>query len=149
MSWHIQGERLPSVLLTIGHSYPASSANYKVNCYYFIDIQEGLNKVVPFSFILIYVTSFNIQSVRGHTVKKGKVVDINMKKEFITVEIEDDDFSVIKLLGGHDVKINDIISGNLEFLGNGKLYNETQKERMSVYIQGISCTKINAKNLME
>ena len=80
--------------------------------------------------------------------KKGKVIDINRKKGFISVEMENGEFSVIELLGGHDVKMNDIISGNLEFIGSEKLYNESQKEKMSVYIQSASCTKKSAKNLM-
>lgn len=81
--------------------------------------------------------------------KKGKVIDINRKKGVIAVEVEDGEFSVIELLGGHDVKMNDIISGNLEFLGGAKLYNESQKESMSVNIQSASCTKKSAKHLME
>lgn len=81
--------------------------------------------------------------------KKGKVIDINKKRGYIAVKIEDGDCSVIELLGGHDVKMNDIISGNLEFIGGEKLFNESQHERMSVNIQNVNCTRKIAKNLME
>lgn len=81
--------------------------------------------------------------------KKGKVIIVNKKKGFIAVKIKDGEISVIELLGGHEVGMDDIISGNLEFIGSGKLVNESRNEKMSVFIQDVSCTKSDAKNLME
>ena len=47
----------------------------------------------------------------------GKVRAINQQKGFIAVETDGNEFSVIELLGGYDVEIGDVISGDLESLG--------------------------------
>jgi len=70
----------------------------------------------------------------------GKVRAINHKKGLIAVETSSGDLSLIELLGGYEVEIDDVISGSLESLGCEEVINKTQDEEMSVVIQDCHCS---------
>lgn len=78
---------------------------------------------------------------------KASVIAINTKKGFVAVSTENG-ITVFELLGGYEVEIGDVISGNLDSLGGETFINETQSEEMDVYVQGIRCTESNARQLM-
>lgn len=78
---------------------------------------------------------------------KGNVIAVNIKKGFVAIST-DDGITVFELLGGYDVEVGDVISGNLDALGGETFNNETQSEEMDVYVQGVHCTESNAKHLM-
>lgn len=78
---------------------------------------------------------------------KSEVIGINPRKSFVAVKT-DAGITVFELLGGYDVELGDMISGNLEALGGETFFNETQQEEMEVYVQGIYCTEPNARQLM-
>ncbi len=78
---------------------------------------------------------------------KGHVIAVNARKGFVAVST-DDGITVFELLGGYEVEIDDVISGNLDSLGGESFKNETKLEDMEVYVQGIHCTGLDAKSLM-
>lgn len=69
----------------------------------------------------------------------GKVCAINQQKGLIAVETNSNEFSILELIGGYDVEIDDIISGDLESLGSETVINKTQTEEMDVFIQDCHC----------
>ena len=77
----------------------------------------------------------------------GQITFINQRRGMAAVLTSNGGFTVIELLGGYDVQIGDVVSGDLESHGGETIYNNTQMESMDVYIQGIHCTKQNAINL--
>ena len=78
----------------------------------------------------------------------GKVRAINNQKGFIAVETDSNEFSVIELLGGYEVEIGDVISGDLETLGGEEVINKTQDEEMDVFIQDCHCDVRRVRQLM-
>lgn len=78
---------------------------------------------------------------------KAKVIDINNKRGFVAVETANG-ITVFELLGLYEVELGDIISGNLESLGDRTFRNETRQESLKVYVQGIHCSPQNARQLM-
>lgn len=78
---------------------------------------------------------------------RGRVIGINNRKGFIAVDTGNG-ITVIELLGGYEVDMDDTVSGDLEAHGGETIINETQNESMEVFIQGVHCTPENAKFLM-
>ena len=78
----------------------------------------------------------------------GKVRAINQQKGFIAVETDSNEFSVFELLGGYDVEIGDVISGDLKSLGGETVINKTQSEEMDVFIQDCHCDAQRVRQLM-
>jgi hypothetical protein len=78
----------------------------------------------------------------------GKVRAINQQKGFIAVETDSNEFSVFELLGGYDVEIDDVISGDLESLGGETVINKTQSEELDVFIQDSHCDTQRVHQLM-
>jgi len=78
----------------------------------------------------------------------GKVRAINHKEGLIAVETDSNEFSIIELLGGYDVEMGDIISGDLESLGSETVINKTQKEEMDVFIQDCYCNVNRVRQLI-
>ena len=79
---------------------------------------------------------------------KAKIIAVNFKKGFVAVSTGGG-ITVFELLGGYDVEVGDVISGDLESLGGETFVNETQSEEMDVYVQGVHCTEANARQLMK
>lgn len=79
---------------------------------------------------------------------RGTIEMINPKKGMIAVRTEDDEYSVLELLGGYSPEIGDILSGELENLGGEDVKNISQNEIWSVYIQDIHGTKSLAKRMI-
>jgi hypothetical protein len=75
----------------------------------------------------------------------GTVVLVNPKNGFFVVEVEAGDCTVVEMLGGYDILVGDVVSGNLHSHGGEDLHNQTQQETMSVYIQGIHCSSSTAR----
>ena len=55
----------------------------------------------------------------------GKVVFINPRNGFVVVQVAGDDYTVFEMIGGYDVEIGDIFSGNLHSPGDENLRNQT------------------------
>lgn len=78
---------------------------------------------------------------------KGHVMDVNPRKGFVAIQT-DDGITVMELLGGYDVDLEDIITGEFENHGGEIVHNLTKGEDMSVYIQSVHCTPNSARTLM-
>lgn len=78
---------------------------------------------------------------------KANVIAINNKKSVVAVETANG-ITVFELLGGYEVELGDVISGRLENLGGETFRNETRRESLDVYVQGIHCSPQNARQLM-
>ncbi|MEK0315056.1 hypothetical protein [Cohnella sp. 56] len=63
---------------------------------------------------------------------------------FFAVQTEDDDFTVIEALG-EPPSLGDILIGELHSLGGERLFNETTKEEIDVFIQDIHVDLTEAK----
>ena len=79
---------------------------------------------------------------------KGTVELISPRHAMIGVRTENDDYSVLELLGGYDLKVGDILIGKLDSLGGEEIKNITQNETWDVFIQDIYASKQSALNLM-
>jgi exosome complex RNA-binding protein Rrp4 len=79
---------------------------------------------------------------------KGTIELIGPKQVMIGVRTENDDFSVLELLGGYSPEIGDVISGALDDLGSEEVENLTQMETWDVYIQDIYGSKDSAWKLV-
>lgn len=82
---------------------------------------------------------------------KGTIELIGPKRIMIGVRTENDDYSVLELLGGFDPEVGDILEGNLNSLGSERIINLTQRESCDVFIQDIygsrnTALKIVSKN---
>lgn len=79
---------------------------------------------------------------------RGTIKAINQDKGLIAVETNSGEYSVIELIGGYNVEIDDIISGVLESLGRKTVMNETQSEEIDVFIQHCHCSAQRVRQLM-
>ena len=70
---------------------------------------------------------------------KGTVMFVNPKNGFFAVKVDGGDYTIVETLGG-DVEGGDVISGKLHSLRGEDLYNETQRVRLSAFIQDFHCT---------
>ncbi|MFV1992795.1 MAG: hypothetical protein ACC635_02735 [Acidiferrobacterales bacterium] len=65
-------------------------------------------------------------------------------------------FAAIKTVGGVTVAelfsceadIGDVITGNLENLGDETFYNTTRSEEFEVYVHGVKCSESDLEKLM-
>ena len=78
---------------------------------------------------------------------KGTVISVNQRKGFVAART-DHGITVIELLGGYEVEVGDVLTGDLDTHGGEKLRNETKSETMDVYIQAIHCSPASAQDLM-
>ena len=78
---------------------------------------------------------------------KGTIIMINEKRGFIAVQTKCD-ISVIELLGGYIVELEDVVSGDLESEGSDEIMNITQDEEMDVFIQATGCSKACAYKML-
>jgi len=79
---------------------------------------------------------------------KGVIELIGPRVIMIGVRTENDGFSVLELIGGYSPEIGDIIIGDLECLGGETVYNQTQDESWSVFIQDIHGSKESAWSMV-
>ena len=81
---------------------------------------------------------------------QGNVTLINPKRGMIAVEIENEDYSVIEILGDDYIETGDIVKGNLQDHGHQTITIVTQNNhKFSGYIQGYHCSLLSAKNLIQ
>ena len=78
----------------------------------------------------------------------GIVELIAPKHGMIGVRTENDDYSVLELLGGYCLEIGDILIGNLNNLAGEEVKNITQNEVWDVFIQDIYASKQSAWDLI-
>lgn len=79
---------------------------------------------------------------------KGVIVAMNRRKGFYAVRVDDGGITVFEMLDSHEPEVGDVISGRLDVHMGERLYNETQRERFDVYIQGVHCSDSAATALM-
>jgi hypothetical protein len=71
----------------------------------------------------------------------GTVIAVNVARGMLVAKTGNGEYSVIELLGGHDVEIGDELAGKLDTEGSGAIRNVTQLENMDVIIQGVYGSK--------
>ena len=79
---------------------------------------------------------------------KGVVELISPRHGMIGVQTENNDYSVLELLGGYFLEIGDVLEGELDSLGGEEVKNITQDELWDVFIQDIYTSKVSAWNLI-
>jgi len=79
---------------------------------------------------------------------QGTVTYINKAVGLFAVLIANNNYSVIEIPETGDIAIGDLISGNLDSLGEKTLKNLAKNEVMSVYIQSIHSTSTNARGVV-
>ncbi len=79
---------------------------------------------------------------------KGKITKINSRKGFVAILTENNDYTVIEILGNYYLEVGDIIKGNLDSLGRESLYNVSQDEEIDVFVQEIYASKEILESLM-
>ena len=79
---------------------------------------------------------------------KGRVIGQNLQKGMIAV-LTDGGISVMELIGGYEVELEDEIVGDLESHGGEVVENRSQGQEMDVSIEGVHCTRDNAMHLMD
>lgn len=67
---------------------------------------------------------------------KGTVINIDYQKGFVYVDTGCS-YTTVELLGGYEINIGDVITGNLHSLGREKLKNISTGEVLDVFIQDI------------
>ena len=79
---------------------------------------------------------------------RGIVELIGPRHGMIGVRTENDDYSVLELLGGYCLEVGDILIGELDSLGGEEVKNITQDEIWDVFIQDIYASQQSAWNLI-
>ena len=79
---------------------------------------------------------------------KGTIELIGPRQGMIGVRTENDNFSVLELIGGYSPEMGDVISGELEHRGGEEVQNITQGEAWDVFIQDILGSKESAWSLV-
>jgi len=79
---------------------------------------------------------------------KGTIELIGPRQGMIGVRTENDNFSVLELIGGYSPEMGDVISGELENRGGEEVQNITQGEAWDVFIQDILGSKESAWSLV-
>lgn len=79
---------------------------------------------------------------------KGTIDLIGPTRIMIGVRTENNDYSVLELLGGYVPEVGDILKGNLDSLGGETIQNLTQNESWDVFIQDIYGSKNSALTML-
>ena len=79
---------------------------------------------------------------------KGTIELIGPKRVMVGVRTENDDYSVLELIGGYDPEIGDVLTGNLYSLGGETILNMTQDESWDVFIQDIYGSRNSAFKML-
>lgn len=79
---------------------------------------------------------------------KASVAFVNPRNGFLAAKVESGDYVVIEILGGYGIEIGDNLQGDFRNLGGATILNETQREKMDVFIQDFDCSVSRAKNLV-
>lgn len=70
---------------------------------------------------------------------KGTIIQINDRNGLLSIQLENSDITIAELLDTVELNRGDIISGQLQELGDTRLYNHTTKEYLDVIIQNVGC----------
>lgn len=76
----------------------------------------------------------------------GIVIAFNKIKGFAAIKIGDG-ITVAELFSC-EADIGDVITGDLENLGDETFYNKTQSEEFDVYVHGVKCSEADSAKLM-
>ena len=68
---------------------------------------------------------------------KGRVNLLSPKRFMAALMTDNNEYTSFEILGGFDVEIDDIISGDLESLGGETWPNETKHEHIEVFVEDI------------
>lgn len=79
---------------------------------------------------------------------QGIVKLVNPRRGMIAVETEDGGYTVFELLGGYEIELGDVISGNLESLGREKFTNIRNRQTLDVFVEAVQATLVNARQLL-
>jgi hypothetical protein len=80
----------------------------------------------------------------------GIIIEINRKNNRVIVYMGENEYTVLHTIGDADIKIDDIISGNLVDLGEEIIKDITKSDkRIFVSIVDSHCTKLNAQTLLD
>lgn len=77
---------------------------------------------------------------------KGTVIAFNQKKGFAAIKT-DNGITVAELFSC-EADIGDIISGDLENMGDETFNNDTQSEEFDAYVHGVKCTDEQSDKLL-
>ena len=77
---------------------------------------------------------------------KGTVVAFNKKKGFAAIETGDG-ITVAELFSC-EADVGDIISGDLDNMGDETFFNDTQSEEFDAYVHGVKCSEEESATLM-
>ncbi len=80
---------------------------------------------------------------------KGLIVAYNARNGMGAVHVEDDSISIVEFIGGCEIEKNDVVQGDLRQDGCFELYNVTQRQMMSVSIEGTDCSTQMARRLLQ
>ena len=78
---------------------------------------------------------------------EGQVKNINNHNGWVAVLLENGEYSIFEALGGYDIEVGDIISGEIDFDGGAIAYNRTKDEHMDIITEftGLSPNQIKEK----
>ncbi len=66
---------------------------------------------------------------------KGVVKGINRNNGLVAVQLECGEFSIFEPLGGYDIDIGDVISGEIDFDGGNDARNISKDEDMDIMVE--------------
>lgn len=79
---------------------------------------------------------------------RGVVVHHERRTGYIVIRDSFDEFTVAELLGGYDVERGHVISGNLHSLGGETFFNETEDEKLEVFVQRYGMSEHQSTHLI-
>ncbi len=79
---------------------------------------------------------------------KGTIVGINNRNGLHAVRTDATEITIFQMVGAHEAKMRDIVSGNLETPGSETLFNETQNVEFTALIQEVRCSALKASELL-
>jgi hypothetical protein len=80
---------------------------------------------------------------------KSKVFMINHQRGWIALLTENNTFSIVEVLEMNLPNIGDIVSGNIESLGEETFFNESSSEELNVFVQDIYAGQKEAMRQLE
>ena len=66
---------------------------------------------------------------------KGIVKSVNHKNGLVAVQLENGEYSIFEPLGGYDIEIGDVISGEIDFDGGINAFNHSKNESLDIMVE--------------
>jgi hypothetical protein len=77
---------------------------------------------------------------------KGTVVAYNQIKGFAAIKT-DDGITVVELFSC-EADVGDVITGDLDNMGDETFFNDTRSEEFDAYVHGVKCSEDQSSKLM-